>query len=142
MTNSRRFKSAFVATLAVAAFAAAPAFARFDLEPAGASGTVPQSTASVCSEACSGAGYGPPDRVNPLAETGARLPHNPRTVPVEVPRSQPVVFHVVPHSGGSFDWGAAGIGAGVVVLAVLVAGGIIVLERRGTGVAHGHTAEA
>jgi hypothetical protein len=101
--------------------------------------TLTQATANSgpCSEVCSGGGYGLGG--TSLAESGARLPHNP-LAGTGLLSQQPsglvaaahtrAVVHVIAPSGG-FDWGDAGVGAGgMLALILIAAGGVITLARR------------
>jgi hypothetical protein len=90
-----------------------------------------------CSEVCSGAGYG--FAGTSLAESGARLPHNPLAgtgLLSQQPSASfaathtPAVVHVTAPSGG-FDWGDAGVGAGgMLALILIAAGGVLTVARR------------
>jgi hypothetical protein len=135
--HHHRIAPAIVLTLALAV--AAPASARFDLNPVvGKAHSATQTTTNVCSEACSGGGYPSLGRYSSVGgysvkhvaavppPTGtANLPGNP---------TGPAVARVTASSDG-FHWGDAGIGAGgAVALMVLVAGGVLVTtsnRRRG-----------
>jgi hypothetical protein len=142
-----RFKTALGLTLVLAA-GAAPTAAAMPQSGATSGGN---SNARLCSEACSGSGYvSVPTQVNrgpcseacsargyhsqlpsatPTAETGARLPHDPRPRSIATlsrgvaVHSAPAPFaHVVTHDTG-FDWGDAAIGAGGAIALLLVGGG-------------------
>jgi hypothetical protein len=143
--HHHRFIPAIALALALAAAAPAAAMQILDSTPPPA----PQGTAvsaGPCSEVCSAGGYSASSSwVEPSAERGATLPHNPRgrfdpaTAGVSTgPRSEvvsgggyvnpasptTVVRAVAPSTG--FDWGAAGIGAaGAVVLMLLILGATV-----------------
>jgi hypothetical protein len=90
-----------------------------------------------CSEVCSGGVYGLAD--TSLADSGARLPHNPlagtgllsrRPSGLIAATHTPAVVHVTVPSGG-FDWGDAGVGAGGMLALILIgAGGVLTVARR------------
>ena len=132
-------------TLALAAIAATPAAAR-PIEYATQS-AVTQAKTSVCSEACSGAGYATTPGVgyttklnpsSPSAETGAKLPHNPTPHTVIVSSHGGAISEGTPraavdlHAGSSdaSDTGLAAAGA-VVVLLVAAGGAYATGSRRG-----------
>ena len=120
--HHNRFARAAAMTLALAAVAAAPALAA----PAPAS-------LGPCSEACSGAGYGPgpsrpaatPTSTGPGSDVSSTNGYDFARVPVTVVRT------VSGESG--FDWGAAGLGAGAALGLVLAAtGAALLLAHRRT----------
>jgi hypothetical protein len=128
-----------VLTLALAVGAAPAAWARFDLNPPPPSSSTPSSdtSASICSETCSGAGYllsratvsttSAPTSSAPRSEVVSGNGYGPSSV-------APTVVHVSAPS--SFDWGDAGIGAGgALALMVLAAAGALAVtngRRRGS----------
>jgi hypothetical protein len=95
------------------------------------------STSTLCSEACSGGGYGSVSKpFGTLDDLGAALAHDPRARSVALSGSYntasnpPTVVRVVTHAGG-FDWGDAGIGAGgMLALTLIGLGGALTATRR------------
>ena len=146
-----------VVSMMLAVLAAAPAYARLELNPpAGATHASAPASANLCSEVCAAGGYTSPG-------TGATLAHDPRPRAVALagagygygstptssgannPRSEvvsgggyghpnaPATVRVGAPSSG-FDWGDAGIGAGsAVALMTLLVGaafGVTSVRRR------------
>ena len=144
-------RSALAVAVALAA-CASPAAAMFELAPPQPASAAGQPTTSPCSDACSGAGYGLHTQVAAtMARSGAQLPHDPRPRATVVTGVQPAVgswlcgdvcsghghgsvgattsaLSVRPRStasGGGFDWGDAGIGAGgAFALTIIGLGGV------------------
>ena len=85
-----------------------------------------------------------PERITnePAAPQPSRVVVAPERVTNEVPSSVPRVpgpTVVVEADDRSFDWGSAGIGAGTIVgLALLAAGGMMLLGRHGTHLRPSH----
>ena len=144
--HHRRLAAPIAVALALAA--AAPAAARPQLEPT--AGPSPPASTSLCSEVCSASGYIPANASANLAHhpTARSVAHagagygyassptasagstNPRSEVVSAggygnPNVRPTVVRVAP-SGGGFDWGDAGIGAGgALALITLAIGGTL-----------------
>ena len=137
--HQHRFIPAIALTLALAAAAPAAAMPVRDTSRAVIPSRQAAST-SPCSEVCSAGGYSASvSWLDPSAERGATLPHNPRGRSEDLaastsggPRSEvvsgggyvnpasptTVVRAVAPSNG--FDWGSAGIGAGGAVALMLL----------------------
>jgi hypothetical protein len=135
--HHRRGRHALGITLALAAIAATPASAR-PIEYATQSATThAQSGTSVCSEACSGAGYAKTsvgsyttmlNPSSPSAEIGAKLPHNPTPHTVIVSSHGGAISEgtrqaAVNPRAGSSDTSDTGLAAAGAVLVLLVAAG-------------------
>ena len=158
--HCQRIAPAIALTLTLALVGAAPAFAKFDLNPVviAAHPGSPPST-SVCSEVCSGGGYGPVTQaVATPTKTGAALPHDPRPRSVALASggyggantiasrgftssrtpNTAVVRVALPSSG--FHWGDAWIGAGgAFALTVLLVGGALGITHVRRRPAHSST---
>ena len=126
MVRHHHYIAAAIA-LTLALGAAAPAAARFELNPPAPIFQVstPAST-NVCFDVCSASGYA-------ARETGAALPHDPR--PRAVVLAGAGYRHGDTPSVG-FDWGDAGIGAGgalaLMTLLIGAALGAASIRRRAT----------
>ena len=155
MTTTHRIATSVALALALAA-SAAPAGARpFDLNangsyvPAGlastqarsqpaATPTSPQPRSKIantgpCSEACSGAGYGPTVRRLAITSTSTGPGSDvSSTNGYDLARVPPTLVQTVRRDSG-FDWGDASIGAGAAVGLMLAAtGGTLLLAHRRT----------
>jgi hypothetical protein len=141
-------------TLALAAGVPAAAAAQQPAHPGS------PATGSPCSEVCSGGGYGPgtstttspayswPIILNHLGNQGNPAPcsevcsgggYGTGSPPSPTATITPTAVRVVTQSAG-FDWGDAGIGAGgMLVLIVIGLGGALTLTRRRNHHIHGHT---
>jgi hypothetical protein len=140
MTSKHLLKpSAAVAAALALAATAAPTSARPIPDPAQLAQQQSQAGAgvstTVCSEICSGAGYGIHSSTRAGTATGVAGPHHmkvgtPALVSGPLRTPQPGVS-VVAQSDG-FDWGEAGIGAGValVVSVAGIGGGVLISHRR------------
>jgi hypothetical protein len=121
-----RLKSALALALGLMAFTAPPAMA-MTIPPSGPMHLSPPSTTTntntnLCSEVCSGRGYG-----SPLASGGAALPHDSRSRAVAIRSIHGSALQ--PAHDAGFDWGDAAIGAGAAAILLVVAGGATASRR-------------